>query len=179
MIEIKISGATPLEALASITAFGFRCMTNEDVAAAANRIYEREQKAAAKKATTAPSTPAPLSEEEAQAMVDAARSFNPGAAAETPTPPPVAPEVPPAVEPPTGAGGTKAPSEPAPVKALSLEEVRDVGIKYAKKYGNPAVREILNELGASGMGALTEEQRPVFLEKLTALGPLEEGDGNA
>lgn len=178
MIEIKISGATPLETLASLTAFGFRCMTNEDVVAAANRICDREQKEAAK-AAHAPSTPAPLSEEEAQAMVDAARSFNPGAVAETPTPPPAAPETPPAAEPPAGAGGTKVPSDPAPVKALSLEEVRDVGIKYAKKYGNPAVREILNELGVSGMGALTKKQRPVFLEKLTALGPLEEGDGNA
>lgn len=175
MIDIKISGATPLEALASLTAFGFRCMTNEDVVAAANRICDREQKDATKTAP-APSTTAPLPEEEAQAMVDAARSFNPGAVAETPTPPPADPEP---VTPPAGAGGTKAPSEPAPVKALSLEEVRDVGIKYAKKYGNPAVREILNELGASGMGALTEEQRPVFLEKLTALGPLVEGDGNA
>ena len=177
MIEIKISGATPLEALASLTAFGFRCMTNEDVVAAANRICDREQKEAAK-STPAPSIPTPPpkeeEEEEAQAM--------PGTTDESPTPPPAAPaapETPPAAEPPAGAGGTKAPSNPAPVKALSLEEVRDVGIKYAKKYGNPAVREILNELGASGMGALTEEQRPVFLEKLTALGPLEEGDGNA
>ena len=173
MIEIKISGATPLEALASLTAFGFRCMTNEDVVAAANRIYEREQKEAAK-STPAPSIPTPPPKEEAQAM--------PGTTDESPTPPPAAPaapETPPAAEPPAGAGGTKVPSDPAPVKALSLEEVRDVGIKYAKKYGNPAVREILNELGASGMGALTEEQRPVFLEKLTALGPLEEGDGNA
>lgn len=178
MIEIKISGATPLEALASLAAFGFRCMTNEDVAAAANRIYEREQKEAVK-ATPAPSTPTPLPKEEAQAMVEAARDFDPSTVTETPTPPPAAPETPLTAEPPAGAGGTKAPSNPAPVKALSLEEIRDVGIKYAKKYGNPAVREILNGLGASGMGALTEEQRPVFLEKLTALGPLEEGDGNA
>ena len=35
MIEIKITGPTPLEALASVTAFGWHCMKNQEVHAAA------------------------------------------------------------------------------------------------------------------------------------------------
>lgn len=34
MIEIKTTGETPLEALASLVAFGQRCMSNETVRAA-------------------------------------------------------------------------------------------------------------------------------------------------
>ena len=40
MIEIKITGETPMEALASITAFGLHCVGNKDVRAAAKRILE-------------------------------------------------------------------------------------------------------------------------------------------
>lgn len=42
MLEIKITGDTPLEALAALTAFGMRCMKDEDVYSAANRIYDAE-----------------------------------------------------------------------------------------------------------------------------------------
>ena len=41
-IEIKITGNTPLEALARIGAFGMHCLANTDVCAAATRIYEAE-----------------------------------------------------------------------------------------------------------------------------------------
>lgn len=44
MIEIKTTGETPLEALASLVAFGQRCMSNETVRAAADRILIEEQK---------------------------------------------------------------------------------------------------------------------------------------
>ena len=40
MIEIRITGTTPLEALASVTAFGMHCMKNQDVHAAATRVLE-------------------------------------------------------------------------------------------------------------------------------------------
>lgn len=43
MIEIKITGTTPLEALASVTAFGWHCMTNPDVHAGATRVLEAEK----------------------------------------------------------------------------------------------------------------------------------------
>ena len=42
MIEIKITGTTPLEALASVTAFGMHCMKNQDVHAAATRVLETD-----------------------------------------------------------------------------------------------------------------------------------------
>lgn len=179
MIEIKISGNTPLEALASLTAFGFRCMSNPEVHAAATRIYEAEQKAEEKKATTAdigsghtPQEPAPAVEE------------NP-----TQPPAPPAPPAPPSTAPsaPTdqSQGGSAAGVSPEPItpsdpaKVPTPEEVRDIGIKYSKQYGAPAIKAILNELGASGMGALAEDQRSVFLAKLTELGPLKEDENNA
>ena len=43
MVEIKVTGNTPLEALSSLTAFGLHCLSNSDVAQAANRIMEAEK----------------------------------------------------------------------------------------------------------------------------------------
>lgn len=43
MLEIKITGETPLEALASLTAFGLHCLADKAVHDAANRILEAEQ----------------------------------------------------------------------------------------------------------------------------------------
>ena len=165
MIEIKISGATPLEALASLTAFGFRCMSNEDVAAAANRIYEREQKEAAK-ATPAPNTPAPLPEEVAPTVKE-----NP---TQPPAPPSTAPSAPTDQSQDGSAAGASpepiTPSEPVPVKALSLEEVREAGIKAAKEYGKDAVASILGRFSATSMSTLKEQDRAAFLEALEGLG---------
>ena len=57
MVEIKVTGNTPLEALSSLTAFGLHCLSNNDVAQAANRIMEaekhQEQKLAAAQALIA------------------------------------------------------------------------------------------------------------------------------
>ena len=59
-IKITVTGDTPLEALASLTAFGIRCMSNADVANAANRIYEAEMhKEAKEKAKAAAGNPQP------------------------------------------------------------------------------------------------------------------------
>ena len=62
MVEIKVTGNTPLEALSSLTAFATHCMSNKDVWNAANRILEAEQheerkKAAAQAAEKAPDFP--------------------------------------------------------------------------------------------------------------------------
>lgn len=181
MIEIKISGNTPLEALASLTAFGYRCMSNPEVSAAANRIYEAEQKAEEKKATTAdigsghtPQEPAPAVEE---------NPTQPPAPPAPPAPPSTAPSAPTDQSQGGSAAGVSPEpithSDPTPAKAPTLEEVRDIGIKYSKQYGTPAIKAILTELGASGMGALAEDQRPIFLAKLTELGPLKEDENNA
>ena len=87
-------------------------------------------------------------------------------------------------------GPTAAPSEnaaPAPEKPQeapapkpttgstpSLEAIRAKGIEAAKKYGQPAIKAILKELGAENMTNLPEDKRAVFLEKLEGL-----GEGNA
>ena len=52
MVKIEITGDTPLETLASLTAFGMRCLQNKDVYAAANRILEAEQHDTRKAAST-------------------------------------------------------------------------------------------------------------------------------
>ncbi len=44
MVEIKVTGATPLEALSSVVALGMHCMQVNEVCAAANRILEAEQR---------------------------------------------------------------------------------------------------------------------------------------
>ena len=56
MIEIKITGTTPLEALASVTAFGWHCMKNQEVHAAATHMLEVDESKVSKSDTalTAP-----------------------------------------------------------------------------------------------------------------------------
>ena len=60
MIEIKITGTTPLEALASVTAFGWHCMKNQEVHAAATHMLEVDESKVSKSDTalTAPMAPA-------------------------------------------------------------------------------------------------------------------------
>lgn len=56
-IEITITGSSPLEALARIGAFGMHCLANDDVCAAATRIYNEaaaKEKAAQLDAVKAP-----------------------------------------------------------------------------------------------------------------------------
>ena len=60
-IEIRVTGATPLEVLARLGAFGMHCLANPDVCEAAKRIFDAEavkEKAAAQQ-VEAPSAPAP------------------------------------------------------------------------------------------------------------------------
>lgn len=176
MIEIKISGNTPLEALASLTAFGYRCMSNPEVSAAANRIYEAEQKAEEKKATTAdigsghtPQEPAPAVEE---------NPTQPPAPPAPPAPPSTAPSAPAGQSPDGSAAGASpepiTPSDPAPVKAPTLEEVRAAGIEASHQHGTAAVKTILGQFGVENMTSLAEKDRAAFLEALKGL-----GDGNA
>lgn len=62
MVKIEITGDTPLETLASLTAFGMHCLRNEDVYAAANRILEAEQHDTRKAASASTPPPAPASD---------------------------------------------------------------------------------------------------------------------
>lgn len=166
MIEIKVTGNTPLEALSSLTAFGIHCMTNPEVATAANRILDAEKKAEGKKTaqTIAPTTPtAPMSEAEAKAMGGGGQNLTPGAGGNGATNPKPKPEEPPA-------GSTAAPSDPEPKKAPTLEEVRAAGIEAARQYGNDAVKVVLRQFGAENMTGLAKKDYVAFLEGLKGLG---------
>ena len=185
-IKITVTGDTPLEALASLAAFGVHCMSNADVANAANRIYEAEMHKEAKekaKATAAENpttlsdlTPGPVSK------MDTAPAPEPETAKQSPvTDLPPEPYV---EEPPFEAGpdinrvtGDPPPApapEPEPVKPPKLEEVRAAGIEAARKYGQGAIKALLEKYGVPNMTSLAESDRAAFMEALKGL-----GDGNA
>lgn len=187
-IKITVTGDTPLEALASLAAFGVHCMSNADVANAANRIYEaemhKEAKEKAKAAAGNPQPPADLTPGPVSKM-DTAPAPEPAAQpdATTLTPPPPPPE-PYVEEPPFEAGpdinrvtGDPPPApapEPEPVKPPKLEEVRAAGIEAARKYGQGAIKALLEKYGVPNMTSLAESDRAAFMEALKGL-----GDGNA
>ena len=61
MVEIKITGNTPLEALASVTAFGWHSMKDPEVHTAATRVLDAEQaKAPVSGASVSPSAVPPV-----------------------------------------------------------------------------------------------------------------------
>lgn len=183
MLEIKITGETPLEALASLTAFGMHCMANNDVAAAANRILEAERAKEAQAAQVSNSdtpTPSPmaLTAEEGKAMVAAARNFDPRTASpaepyveESPHGDPT-----PGNEPEGTADGAEG-EDTAPT--YTLEQIRTRGTEAARTHGTPAVKAILTELGAKGMGTLDKSQYSTFVAKLDALDKAKAGDPDA
>ena len=160
MIKIEITGDTPLEALASLTAFGMHCLQNEDVYAAANRILEAERhdarKAAAAATPASDPTPGP--------------AVTPGPAA-----PKSGPEAPP----------TEAPTPPAvsandaPAPAPTVAEVRERGIEASRKYGKEAIVAILQKFNVSGMSAIEEMDRAAFLAELDKLDAEKAGEADA
>lgn len=166
MVEIKVTGNTPLEALSSLAAFGLHCLSNSEVSQAANRILEAEKHQEKKLAA-------------AQAKETAAEAHN-GANTPSPVGEPIsdtpkddpAPTVAPG--PVDGANGqTPAPGDkPEPVP--TVEQVRAKGIEVSRKYGKEAVVAILQKFGASGMAAIAEKDRAAFLTELEGL-----GEGNA
>ena len=169
MVEIKVTGNTPLEALSSLTAFGMHCMQNADVCAAANRILEaerhEEKKLAAAQAKAAP--------KEAQNGTTQAQQGVPVQEPISDTPqdalaPTEAPGPADGANGPTPAPGDK--PEPVP----TVEQVRAKGIEASRKYGKEAVVAILQKYGASGMSAIAEKDRAAFLADLEGL-----GEGNA
>ena len=153
-ITITVVGDTPLEALSALTAFGIRCMSNKDVAAAANRIYEAEMHKEAKLA---------------------AQHAEPSAPEGTPEPVSDTPVEPYVEEPPHGDPVTEKPKAPASkgggtAPVPKLEDVRAAGIEAAKKYGQAKVKAILEQFGVPNMTNLAESDRAAFLEQLKGLG---------
>ena len=183
MLEIKITGETPLEALASLTAFGMHCMANNDVAAAANRILEAERAKEAQAAQVSNSdtpTPSPkaLTAEEGKAMVAAARNFDPRTA--SPAEPYVeeSPHGDPTPEnEPEGATAGAEGEDTAPT--YTLGQIRARGTEAARTHGTPAVKAILTELEAKGMGTLDKSKYSTFVAKLDALDKAKAGDPDA
>ena len=166
MVEIKVTGNTPLEALSSLTAFGLHCLSNSDVAQAANRIMEAEKHQEKKLAD------AQAKEIAAEAPVGAAK---PSPMEEPISDTPKAAPAPTAAPGPAGGenGQTPAPGDkPEPVP--TVEQVRAKGIEASRKYGKEAVVAILQKFGASGMSAIAEKDRAAFLVALEGL-----GEGNA
>lgn len=168
MVEFKITGGTPLEALSSLTAFGMHCMKAPDVYAAACRILEAEMHEEMLLADQAQAGAVPTQNGATQLQPEAAV---PEPVANTPKPVP-APAVAPG--PADGAKGqTPAPGDkqsPAP----TVEQVRAKGIEASRKYGKEAVVAILRKFGASGMSAIAEKDRAAFLAELEGL-----DEGNA
>lgn len=157
MIEIKITGEAPLEVLADLTAFGWRCSHNQDVAAAAAKVYEAEQlNEPSTDAGTSTPTPSP------------APAPAPEPPSEGTAPPEPYAETTPYDDPPPQ---TKAETKAKPTeKAPTLDAVRAAGIEAARKHGNAAVKDILTSLGVANMTALPEADRAAFLEALEGLG---------
>ncbi len=167
MVEIKVTGNTPLEALSSLAAFGLHCLSNSEVSQAANRILEAEKlqekklaaaqakETAAAEAHNGANTPSLVGEPISDTLKD-----DP---APTAAPGPV-----------DGANGqTPAPGDkPEPVP--TVEQVRAKGIEASRKHGKDAVVAILQKFGASGMSAIAEKDRAAFLTALEGL-----GEGNA
>ena len=153
MIEIKITGATPLEAMASLTAFGLHCMKDETVAAAASRILEQKTPSGTQKGTA--QTP------------EVRATPNPQASADLHREPYV--EEPPHETPDWNDAVVTEPPTP--------EEVRAAGIEASRTYGTPAVKAILDKFGAKGMSGLREGDRAAFLEELSKLGTSTAGAG--
>lgn len=169
MVEIKVTGNTPLEALSSLTAFGMHCMQNADVYAAASRILEaekhEEKKLAAAQAQAPTDQPQPKPQNGATQPQQ--ETPVPEPISDTPKPAPAPTAAPGPVD---GANGpTSAPGDkPEPVP--TVEQVRAKGIEASRKYGKEAVVAILQKYGVSGMSAIAENDRAAFLADLEGLG---------
>lgn len=160
MVKIEITGDTPLETLASLTAFGMHCLQNEDVYAAANRILEAEQHDTRKAASV--SAPPPASDP----IPGPAETPGPAAPKSGPKAPPTEASTPPAVS---------ADDAPAPTVA----EVRQRGIEASRKYGKEAIVAILQKFNVSGMSAIEEKDRAAFLAELDKLDAEKAGETDA
>ena len=163
MIEIKITGETPLEALSSLTAFGTHCLHDPTVAAASDRILEAEMAESAKRPveTAAPSQQAPA----------------PVGTAPTPAAPAPGPTTATAPAPaPSPASSASAPSNftglgTEPPK-YSIDDIARAGAELAQQ-GPDKITALTNLLAQFGLQAVTQlrpEQMGPFVMALRGLG---------
>ena len=166
-IEVRITGGTPLEVLARITAWGLRASSEPRVYALASQIMELENKL---NAYDKDGNPAPSASQEAQAPTATPPADPPGPAAGENGPSAAPSEAPASPVPASEAPKEDPAPKPTTGKAPSLEAIRAKGIEAAKKYGQAAVKAILKEFNAENMTALPEDKRAEFLVKLEGLG---------
>lgn len=177
MIEIKITGTTPLEALASVTAFGWHCMTNPDVHAGATRVLEAEKTGhhvsnldTASAPTPAPAVPPVVT---VPAPAAPAAPINP-----TPAPTPVNPApAPVAAAPVAGPQVTTPGNAPtaAPVAAAPTYTVEQIGKAGADLVSQdaakmPGLLALLQKYGVQAITQLKPEQLGAFATELRGLG---------
>lgn len=174
MIEIKITGTTPLEALASVTAFGWRCMTNPDVHAGATRVLEAEKTGSSvSKLDTAP---APIPAPAVPPVAAPAAPIAP--ASPTSAVPPVNPAPAPAAAAPVAGPQVTHPGNApavAPVAAAPTYTVEQIGKAGADLVSQDAAKmpELLVLLQKYGVQAITQlkpEQLGAFATELRGLG---------
>lgn len=143
-IEVRITGGTPLEVLARITAWGLRCNSEPRVHALATQIMQLEEKLSAHP----PEGAAPAADPSGPAAGENGQSV---ARSEETTDADPAPATSP---------------DPVPTQ----EEVTAKGREAAKKYGSAAIKPILKEFGVERMSELAEKDRAPFLKRLEELG---------
>ena len=165
MIEIKITGETPLEALSSLTAFGTHCLHDPTVAAASDRIPEAEMAGSAKRPveTAAPSQQAPA----------------PVGTAPTPAAPAPGPTTAPAPAPAPAPSPASSASVPSNFTGLgteppkySIDDIARAGAELAQQ-GPDKITALTNLLAQFGLQAVTQlrpEQMGPFVMALRGLG---------
>lgn len=163
MIEIRITGTTPLEALASVTAFGMHCMKNQDVHAAATRVLETEEGKVSKSDTAPAPIPAPAVPPAAAPAAPVA-PVNPA-----PTPAVVAPVAGPQVTPP---GNAPAVAPVAAAPAYTVEQIGKAGADLVSQDAAkmPELLALLQKYGAQAITQLKPEQLGAFATELRRLG---------
>lgn len=193
MIEIRITGTTPLEALASVTAFGMHCMKNQDVHAAATRVLETEE-GKVSKSDTAPAPAFGLSQNDAGFLAGAYEAHvkknhpvphvavpaapvapvNPTSASVppvNPAPAPVAaaPVAGPQVTPP---GNAPAVAPVAAAPAYTVEQIGKAGADLVSQDAAkmPELLALLQKYGAQAVTQLKPEQLGAFATELRGLG---------
>ena len=160
MVEIKITGATPTEALTSLAAFGLHCQADPLLETAARQLLASgggSAEAAAPNAPKYPSAPAAPTVPTAPAAP----------AAPAPAPVPVAPAVPG----PTAAPGSM-PTAAAPAPSYTLEQLSKAGVDLTAS--DPAkmgeLQSLLAQYGVQAITQLPPAQYGAFATALRGLG---------
>ncbi len=184
MVEIKITGATPTEALTSLAAFGLHCQADPLLETAARQLLASgggSAEAAAPNAPKYPSAPAapaaPMVPPAVPAPVPAPPRMTPipptvptapaAPAAPAPAPVPVAPAVPG----PTAAPGSM-PTAAAPAPSYTLEQLSKAGVDLTAS--DPAkmgeLQSLLAQYGVQAITQLPPAQYGAFATALRGLG---------